>query len=93
MHEKRGRRNEFTRAVFVCPVSTPSFCGFWQCYPYIPLGKCFIYLFVSFFVVQKYTIRGCASSALLSGTKKQKLGQQTAFAMTLFQGLGVVRRS
>ena len=24
-------------AVFVCPVSTPSFCGLWHCHPYIPL--------------------------------------------------------
>jgi len=24
-------------AVFLCPVSTPSFCGFWHCHPYIPI--------------------------------------------------------
>ena len=34
---KKRCRDVFFCAVFVCPVSTPSFCGFWHCHPYIPV--------------------------------------------------------
>jgi len=33
---KKRCRDGVICAVFVCPVSTPSFCSFWHCHPYIP---------------------------------------------------------
>ena len=48
MYQKRCRDGVIC-AVFVCPVSTPSFCGFWHCHPYIPLHfwfTCFMYTFM-----------------------------------------------
>ena len=36
VQKKRCRDGVFC-AVFVCPVSTPSCCGFWHCHPYIPV--------------------------------------------------------
>ena len=61
-------------AVFVCPVSTPSCCGFWHCHPYIPVHfwKMFYLLVcVIFCCTIVHHIGGCCSSALPSGTKKQ----------------------
>ena len=42
-------------AVFVCPVSTPSCCGFWHCHPYIPVHfwKMF-YLLVIIFTTDNF---------------------------------------
>ena len=34
---KKRCRDGVICAVFLCPVSTPSFCGFWHCHPYIPI--------------------------------------------------------
>ena len=42
---KKRCRDGVIFAVFVCPVSTSSFCSFWHCHPYLNIfGKCFIYL-------------------------------------------------
>ena len=73
MHEKRCRDGVIC-AVFVCPVSTPSCCGFWHCHPYIPVHfwKMFYLLVcVIFCCTIVHHIGGCCSSALPSGTKKQ----------------------
>ena len=35
--QKKRCRDGVICAVFVCPVSTPSCCGFWHCHPYIPV--------------------------------------------------------
>ena len=35
-YKKRCRDGDIC-AVFVCPVPTPTFCGFWHCHPYIPI--------------------------------------------------------
>ena len=70
MHEKRCRDGVIC-AVFVCPVSIPSCCGFWHCHPYIPVHFCkMFYLLVC--VIFCYTIvhhiGWCCFNA---GTKKQ----------------------
>ena len=35
--QKKRCRDGVICAVFVCPVSIPSCCGFWHCHPYIPV--------------------------------------------------------
>ena len=35
--QKKRCRDGVICAVFVCPLSTPSCCGFWHCHPYIPV--------------------------------------------------------
>ena len=72
--QKKRCRDGVICAVFVCPVSTPSCCGFWHCHPYIPVHfwKMFYLLVcVIFCCTIVHHIGGCCSSALPSGTKKQ----------------------
>ena len=71
---KKRCRDGVICAVFVCPVSTPSFCGFWHCHPYIPehYWKMFYLLVcVIFCCTIVHHIGGCCSLLLPSGTNKQ----------------------
>ena len=71
---KKRCRDGVICAVFVCPVSTPSSCGFWHCHPYIPVHfwKMFYLLVcVIFCCTIVHHVGGCCSSALPSGTKKK----------------------
>ena len=46
--QKKRCKDGVICAVFVCPVSTPSCCGFWHCHPYIPVHfwKMFYLLYI-----------------------------------------------
>ena len=74
-HLQKKCRDGVICAVFVCPVSTPSFCGFWHCHPYIPVHfwKMFYLLVCVIFLQYSSTpyIGGYCSSSLPSGTNKQ----------------------
>ena len=58
-HVQKNRcRDGVICAVFVCPVSTPSCCGFWHCHPYIPVHfwKMFYLLVYIYIYIYIYTI-------------------------------------
>ena len=52
--KKKRCRDGVICAVFVCPVSTPSCCGFWHCHPYIP-----VHFWKMFYLLVCIVLREC----------------------------------